>query len=143
MINARRKIRDESPEPEDEQGPPFLRQGSQEGPARRTSRLLDILIASLLLVFTSPLLLFVALLIKWESRGPVLEKRSCTGEGGRRFEMLNFRTSEYEQRRVGWARNITRVGEFLRYTRIEGLPQLINVLRGEMSILRMDEHPPY
>jgi lipopolysaccharide/colanic/teichoic acid biosynthesis glycosyltransferase len=72
-----------------------------------------------------------------------LEKQSCIGPEGRRFEILNFRTSEYDQARVGRARKITRVGQLLRDSRIEALPRLVNVLRGEMSILRMNgiRHP--
>jgi lipopolysaccharide/colanic/teichoic acid biosynthesis glycosyltransferase len=119
-----------------------LGQPWQDGPAGQTDRLVVCLIAGLILAVTLPLLLFVALAIKWENPGPVLEKRSCIGRGGRRFEILNFRTTEHEQAQVGWARNITRVGQFLRYTRIETLPQLINVLRGDMSILRMNGYPP-
>ena len=128
MINVRPKIRDQSPELEDERAFQFLGRRRLEESVR-VSRPLDVILAALLLAFTFPLLILVALAIKWESLGPVLDKQSCTGRGGRRFEMLSFRTTEYEQPRLGWARE-TRVGEFLRYTQIEALPQLINVIRG-------------
>jgi lipopolysaccharide/colanic/teichoic acid biosynthesis glycosyltransferase len=103
-------------------------------------RLGDCLIASLLLALTAPLLLIVVLLIKLESAGPVLERRECIGRGGRRFQRLKFRTTFHDPQhaRPAWAQKTTPVGESLRYTRVEDLPQLINVLRGEMSIINGD-----
>jgi lipopolysaccharide/colanic/teichoic acid biosynthesis glycosyltransferase len=73
-----------------------------------------------------------------------LERETCIARGGRRFEMLKFRTMlPYPEHTMPvWARKPTQVGEFLRYTRIECLPQLINVLRGEMSILDPDGNSP-
>ena len=107
-------------------------------------RVADLLIAGALLVITSPLMLAVALAIKWEGPGPILERQRCIARGGRRFEMLKFRTIEPdpEHTRPIWARKTTQVGEFLRYSRIECLPQLINVLRGEMSIVDPDGNSP-
>jgi lipopolysaccharide/colanic/teichoic acid biosynthesis glycosyltransferase len=89
-------------------------------------------------------MLLVALAIKWEGPGPILERETCIARGGRRFEMLKFRTMlpDPEHTMPAWARKPTQVGEFLRYTRIECLPQLINVLRGEMSILDPDGNSP-
>jgi lipopolysaccharide/colanic/teichoic acid biosynthesis glycosyltransferase len=107
-------------------------------------RLADLLIAGVLILITSPLMLLVALAIKWEGPGPILERETCIARGGRRFEMLKFRTMlpDPEHTMPAWARKPTQVGEFLRYTRIECLPQLINVLRGEMSILDPDGNSP-
>lgn len=122
MINVRPKVRDESPEPEAEQASHFVRRPGLGEPVQ-ASRPLDPLFAGILLGFTFPLLLTVALAIKCESRGPVFDKQPCIGRGGRRFQALSFRTTDYEQPRVGWARPVTRVGEFLRYTRIDCLPQ--------------------
>ena len=116
----------------------FVKQKWEEGPAGQTTCFFNCLIAGLLLVGTLPLMLFVALAIKCEGPGPVLDKRSRIGRGGRRFEILNFRIIEYDQTRRRSARKLTRVGELLRQTRIEGLPQLVNVLRGEMNISQMD-----
>ena len=89
-------------------------------------------------------MLLVALAIEWEGPGPILERETCIARGGRRFEMLKFRTMlPYPEHTMPvWARKPTQVGEFLRYTRIECLPQLINVLRGEMSILDPDGNSP-
>jgi lipopolysaccharide/colanic/teichoic acid biosynthesis glycosyltransferase len=107
-------------------------------------RLADLLIAGALLVITSPLMLAVALAIKWEGPGPIFERQRCIARGGRRFEVLKFRTlvPDPEHTTPVWARKTTHIGEFLRYTRIECLPQLINVLRGEMSILDPDGNSP-
>jgi lipopolysaccharide/colanic/teichoic acid biosynthesis glycosyltransferase len=107
-------------------------------------RLADFVIASLFLAITTPLMLTVALMIKLESAGSVLERRDCIGRGGRCFQMLKFRTTMHKPRHAKptWARSPTRIGEFLRSTRIEDLPQLINVLRGEMSIIDRDVRSP-
>ena len=107
-------------------------------------RLGDIVIACLLLAFTAPLMLIVALAIKLESAGPVLDRQSCIGQGGRRFQMLKFRTTIHDPKHATapWARQTTQIGESLRYSRIEALPQLINVLRGEMSIIDPDARSP-
>ena len=107
-------------------------------------RLRDLVIASLFLALTLPLMLTIALVIKLESTGPVLERRECIGRGGRRFQMLKFRTAMHDPRHAApaWARRTTQIGQFLRYTRIEDLPQLINVLRGEMSIIDQNGGSP-
>src|ERR1700716_2525677 len=108
--------------------------------SRQMRRLGDIVIACLLLAITSPLMVVVALAIKLEGGGPVLDRQTCIGCNGRRFQALKFRTSVHDPKHATapWARQTTQVGEFLRYTRIEDLPQLINVLHGEMSII--DRH---
>jgi len=107
-------------------------------------RLADLVIASLLLAFTSPLMLLVALAIKSESPGPVLVRHTCIGRGGRRFQMLKFRTIMHDPEHTIpiWARKTTQTGQFLRNTRVEALPQLINVLRGEMSMIDRDGSSP-
>jgi lipopolysaccharide/colanic/teichoic acid biosynthesis glycosyltransferase len=101
-------------------------------------------IACTLLAATLALMILVALAIKLESTGPVLERRDCIGHGGRRFQMLKFRTTAYDPGRSTppWARQLTRVGQLLRYTRIDALPQLINVLRNEMSMIDTGTHVP-
>ena len=108
------------------------------------TRLADLLIAGLLLVLSLPLMLFVALAIRREGPGPIFERQTCIGRGGRRFQMLKFRTIVHdpEHRMPVWAQNPTQIGQFLRYTRIERLPQLFNVLRGEMSLVDPDGSSP-
>jgi lipopolysaccharide/colanic/teichoic acid biosynthesis glycosyltransferase len=101
------------------------------------SRLGDIVIACLVVAITLPLMLIVALAIMLESAGPVLDRQTCIGCGGRRFQVLKFRTTVHNPAHatVAWTPKTTRISQFLRCTRIEDLPQLINVLRGEMSII--------
>jgi lipopolysaccharide/colanic/teichoic acid biosynthesis glycosyltransferase len=74
-------------------------------------RLADLLIAGVLILITSPLMLLVALAIKWEGPGPILERETCIGRGGRRFEMLKFRTMlpDPEHTMPVWARKTTQV----------------------------------
>ena len=106
----------------------------------RIRRVGDLLISCVLLIIALPLMIIVSLVIKLGSPGPVLDRQNCIGCNGRRFQALKFRTTVHDPKHATapWARQTTQVGEFLRYTRIEDLPQLINVLRGEMSII--DRH---
>ena len=107
-------------------------------------RLADLVIGCVLLVITSPLMLLVALAIQWEGPGPILERQACIGRGGRRFQMLKFRTVLPDPAHTvpAWAGKPMRIGEFLQYSRIDSLPQLINVLRGEISIIDPDGSSP-
>ena len=100
----------------------------------------DLLMACVLLAITLPLLLFIGLAVKWDDLGPIFDRQVCLGRDGRRFRIFNFRTVEHGPGAAhpGWAQRPTRLGVFLRRTRIESLPQLINVLRGEMSLI--DRH---
>jgi len=122
----------------------FPRRSYPDATLDQMRRLADLLIAGALLLITSPLMLAVALAIKWEGPGPILERQRCIVRGGRRFEMLKFRTIEPDPEHTIpiWARKTTQVGQFLRYSRIDSLPQLINVLRGEMSIVDPDGNSP-
>jgi lipopolysaccharide/colanic/teichoic acid biosynthesis glycosyltransferase len=106
-------------------------------------RLADLVIACTLLTAALPLMLFVALAIKCEGPGPIFDRHSCIGRAGR-FQMLRFRTSMYDPDRIlrPWARKRTPVGQFLRSTRIQALPRLVNVLRGEMSLIDPDARSP-
>ena len=121
---------------------PFQRPYGDASPDQM-KRLADLVIASALLLITLPLMILVALAIKWEDPGPIFERQTCIVRG-RRFQLLKFRTtaSDAEHTRPVWARKTTQIGELLRYTRIESLPQLFNVLRGEMSLLGGDRHSP-
>ena len=88
------------------------------------------MIGSVLLIFTLPLMAIIAIAIKCDSAGPVLQWRTRARGGGRSQMLLNFRTTFAGD---AWTRagQLTRVGQFLRYTRLEEMPQLFNVLRGE------------
>ncbi len=106
----------------------------------RTNRLLNFFAAGLLLLLTCLLLLFVGLAVYWESSGPLFDRRSSINREGRPFEALTFRTTEYDEARARRARKVTRVGKFVLYTRIVSLPLLINVLRGDISLIEMEDY---
>jgi lipopolysaccharide/colanic/teichoic acid biosynthesis glycosyltransferase len=117
---------------------------STHGAPDQIRRSLDVVIAGALLAITAPLMLLVALAVKLESPGPVLVKETCIGIGGRRFQMLKFRTIVHDPEHTipVWAQKPTQIGRFLRHTRIEALPQLFNVLRGEMTLINGDGFSP-
>lgn len=107
-----------------------------------TKRGLDILVSLILLLLTLPLMLLAALLIRLESRGPILYRQTRVGLHGKPFTLLKFRsmaTNAEEAGKPRWAiqqdPRITRVGNFIRPMRIDELPQLLNVLSGEMSLV--------
>jgi lipopolysaccharide/colanic/teichoic acid biosynthesis glycosyltransferase len=103
-------------------------------PMRRSG---EFLMACILVVLTLPLMLIIALAIKWVSSGPVFERRERIGPNGRPCHILSFRTMAQQP---GPGRSIwqpTALGHFLRSTRIDALPQLFNVLRGEMSLIEI------
>jgi lipopolysaccharide/colanic/teichoic acid biosynthesis glycosyltransferase len=109
-------------------------------------RLGDLAAAGALIAFTLPLMAIVAIAIKCDSPGPVFERRQCVGIGGRRFDALSFRTTLHtvKDADLAWHRaaQMTRVGPYLRYIRVDDLPQLFNVLRGEMSIIDSVAYSP-
>ena len=106
-----------------------------------TRRALDVIGSLLLLAFALPLLLLVAFLIKVDSTGPVLYRQSRVGLHGRIFTMLKFRSMRVDAEVAGpcWATDrdprMTRIGAFIRATRLDEVPQLLNVLRGDMSLV--------
>jgi undecaprenyl phosphate N,N'-diacetylbacillosamine 1-phosphate transferase len=105
-------------------------------------RALDIALASAVAIVVSPLLAGIAAAIKLESRGPIFFKQERVGRHGESFEILKFRSLAQEQPREpgdylisASDPRITRVGRFLRRWSLDELPQLWNVLRGDMSIV--------
>jgi Undecaprenyl-phosphate glucose phosphotransferase len=116
--------------------------------AALVKRIEDVVIAGFSLFVTLPLMLVIALAIKLDSRGPVLFKQKRLGASNLPFELLKFRSMYLEQtdalgQQLTRAEDprITRIGRFLRMTSIDELPQLINVLRGEMSLVGPRPHP--
>jgi lipopolysaccharide/colanic/teichoic acid biosynthesis glycosyltransferase len=104
------------------------------------SRLRDLVGATVGLVLASPALAAAAIAIKLEDRGPVLYRQRRVGHAGRDFDLLKLRTMVVGAEAQGWAVNrgdprITRVGRVLRRLSLDELPQLWNVLRGEMSLV--------
>jgi sugar transferase (PEP-CTERM system associated) len=113
-------------------------------------RFFDLFVAAVLILLTLPLMVVVALLIKIESRGPVLYRQERVGRDGRPFVLLKFRSMRRDAEPDGapvWAApcdsRVTRVGRFLRFARIDELPQLWNVLRGQMSLVGPRPERPY
>lgn len=107
-----------------------------------TKRAMDMMVSGAGLVFLSPLMLLVALLVKLESKGPVFYAQTRVGLDGKPFPMLKFRSMRSDAEKESgpvWASaddpRRTRLGAFLRKTSIDELPQLINVLLGEMSLV--------
>lgn len=107
----------------------------------RVKRILDIVVAATLLVCTLPVTLLTALAVKLDSKGPVFYSQERIGLYGKRFMVHKFRTmfTDAEKNGAQWATKndprITRVGRFLRKTRIDELPQLLCVLKGDMSMV--------
>jgi lipopolysaccharide/colanic/teichoic acid biosynthesis glycosyltransferase len=99
-------------------------------------RIGDLAIASTLIALTLPLMAVVALAIKLDGAGPVLMREErCIGDN-RRVTVFKFRTTPHRPGRVWpWPPQPSGIGRFLHYTRIVDLPQLANVLRGEMSLV--------
>lgn len=115
--------------------------------ARAVKRALDTTLAGGAVLVLSPILLLVALLVKLEDRGPVFFVQKRTGRGNRFFPILKFRSMRVEKLDASGNRSaskdddrITRIGRFIRRTSIDELPQLLNVLRGEMSIVGPRPH---
>lgn len=100
-------------------------------------RLFDICISMVWLVVLSPLFLLIALLIKLDSKGPVFYRDSRMGRNGRRYSLYKFRSMKVESSTSALTGNdrITRVGRLLRKISLDELPQLWNVLTGDMSIV--------
>jgi exopolysaccharide biosynthesis polyprenyl glycosylphosphotransferase len=102
----------------------------------------DFMLATFMLLILSPLLLVTAALIKIDSRGPIIFSQERVGQNGRRFQINKFRSMVADaEKRTGpvWASEdddrITRVGRVIRKLRIDEIPQLWNVLKGEMSFV--------
>lgn len=109
-------------------------------------RMLDIAVAALLLLALCPLMLIVAVLIRLETKGPVIFRQKRTGLGGETFWVLKFRTMTVEENgpEIRHATKnddrVTRVGAILRRSSIDELPQLFNILNGHMSLVGPRPH---
>jgi exopolysaccharide biosynthesis polyprenyl glycosylphosphotransferase len=105
----------------------------------RAKRIFDVLCAGLVLLVSSPLVGFIAVAVRLTSPGPVLFRQRRIGQDGREFELLKFRSMHvHHEGSTSWtatSSDQTRVGRWLRSTSLDELPQLWNVLRGEMSLV--------
>jgi exopolysaccharide biosynthesis polyprenyl glycosylphosphotransferase len=108
---------------------------------RRLKRLIDIILASVFLVLTSPIMLLTAIVIKLDSEGPIFFLQERLGQKEKSFKIIKFRTMVQDAVNYGplWTTKndprITRVGRIIRKLRFDEFPQLINILRGEMSFI--------
>lgn len=108
---------------------------------RRLKRILDLFCAVIGLILAAPIMALTILLIRLESKGPIFYKQVRAGEFGKLFTIIKFRSMRTDAEKHGaqFAKQnddrITRVGAFIRKTRIDELPQLWNVLKGEMSMV--------
>jgi len=116
---------------------------------RTIKRLVDLALATIGVVLASPLMLLTALAVRLESPGPVLYRQERVGENGRIFTLCKFRSmrTDAENGTPIWAKEnddrVTRVGKFIRLTRLDELPQLWNVLRGDMSFVGPRPERPF
>ena len=105
-------------------------------------RFLDVVISAIALLVASPFMLITAILIKLESPGPVIFKQERLGKGGKVFWIYKFRSMCVGAEKTGSGvysgkgdKRVTKVGRIIRATSIDELPQLINILKGDMSII--------
>jgi exopolysaccharide biosynthesis polyprenyl glycosylphosphotransferase len=118
--------------------------------SRIQKRAFDLAVTIPLILFMTPLFVAVAVCIKLDSRGPVFFRQVRVGQGNRQFRIFKFRSMRQESSDHDGARStgrdddrITRVGAFIRRTSIDELPQLLNVLRGDMSLVGPRPPIPY
>lgn len=114
-----------------------------------TKRIFDFITAAIALAILSPFFLAVAVIIKFDSKGPVFYLQERVGQYNRLFRMLKFRTMHTGADKKGWLTigttdsRITRSGQWLRKYKLDELPQLINVLIGNMSLVGPRPEVPY
>lgn len=113
-------------------------------------RLLDIVVTLVAIVAVSPIMLIVAILIKTTSKGPLIYKQERVGLHQKKFNMYKFRSmvvQEASEEKKEWTTKndprVTKVGRFIRKTSIDELPQLFNILKGDMSIIGPRPERPY
>jgi exopolysaccharide biosynthesis polyprenyl glycosylphosphotransferase len=133
---------------------PVIEYGTWDTPPSTMAfkRAVDVLISAVALIVLMPLLLAIALIVRLESRGPALFRQTRAGRYGKPFRILKFRTMCHDaEERIGEVISVdqlkepmfklrkdprvTRVGRFLRRTSVDELPQLFNVLKGDMSLI--------
>src|SRR5690625_1125866 len=113
-------------------------------------RLVDIFISLIMLIITSPIMLITAILIKLTSKGPIFYRQVRVTKGQKEFEILKFRSMRIDAEELSGPvlaqaedPRVTKVGKYLRSLRIDELPQLFNVLKGDMSLIGPRPERPY
>ena len=123
---------------------------TQDTPRRTLKRAGDFLVSLSFLIAILPTLLLVALLIKLESPGPIFYRQERVGLNGKVFKVWKLRSMRVDAERDGvpqWAKKVddrvTRVGKFIRKTRLDEVPQILNVLSGDMSFIGPRPERPF
>lgn len=105
-------------------------------------RILDLFLSVFLFITLSPLFLLISIMIKIDSKGPILFKQKRIGKSGKIFEMLKFRSMFIGTEKIGTGvysfkndNRVTKVGKFLRIFSLDELPQILNIIKGEMSFI--------
>jgi len=117
---------------------------------KKLKRISDVIISFIIIVLTLPLNIFVALLIKLDSKGPILFKQERIGMNNKKFKIYKFRSMYQDaEKNTGpvWSTKndprVTQIGKIMRKLRIDEIPQFINVLKGEMSLVGPRPERPY
>ncbi len=117
---------------------------------KKIKRLMDIIISLVILLVTFPVTLLTSIAIKAESKGPVFYKQKRSGMGGKEFSIIKFRSMKQDAEKLTgpvWSQKndprITRVGRFIRKVRIDEIPQMFNILKGEMSLVGPRPERPF
>jgi len=120
------------------------------GIQNKIKRLFDLLVSIVVIYITAPFLILISIAIKLTSRGPVFFKQERLGKDGKVFKIIKFRTMVDNAEKIGSGiktsvddPRITKIGSFLRKTSLDELPQLFNVLKGDMSIVGPRPPVPY
>ncbi|MGE5683200.1 MAG: sugar transferase [Bacillota bacterium] len=117
---------------------------------KKMKRLMDIIVSLIILIVSFPVTFVISILIKLDSKGTILYKQSRVGLNGKEFNVYKFRSMRSDAEKLTgpvWSQKndprITRVGRFIRKVRIDEIPQMINVLKGEMSLVGPRPERPY
>ena len=126
-----------------------LGQPSHKRAYEAAKRVFDFAVALALLVLTSPMWVILAIMIRLDSRGPAFFRQARTGKGGKQFNLYKFRSMRQDAPKFGLHPTdsedprITRIGRWLRRTSLDELPQLINILKGDMSLVGPRPEMPF
>jgi exopolysaccharide biosynthesis polyprenyl glycosylphosphotransferase len=117
---------------------------------KKVKRILDVFISFIILIVASPIFLLIGLSIKLDSKGPVFYRQERCGMNGKLFKVIKFRSMRQDAEKLTgpvWSQKddprVTKVGRFLRKVRLDEVPQFINVLKGEMSLVGPRPERPY
>jgi exopolysaccharide biosynthesis polyprenyl glycosylphosphotransferase len=117
---------------------------------KKIKRIMDILISIVILIISLPIILITSIAIKFESKGPIFYKQDRSGLNGKVFKIIKFRSMKSNAEKLSgpvWSTKddprITKVGKFIRKVRIDEIPQMVNILKGEMSLVGPRPERPF